>query len=50
VPATTQLTADEVARTAVFITADSDRKQYLRNGHPPNMVVSEGDILSHVLI
>ena len=50
VPPTPQMTADEIARTAVFITADSDRKHYLRNGHPPNLVVSEGDILSHVLI
>ncbi|HEV7320762.1 MAG TPA: glycosyltransferase family 2 protein [Ensifer sp.] len=50
VPDTTQLTPEEIARTAVFVTADSDRKHYLRKGHLPNLVVSEGDILSHVLL
>lgn len=50
VPQTTQLTPDEIARTAVFVTADSDRKHYIRKGHLPNLVISEGDILSHVLI
>ncbi|MGE6781058.1 glycosyltransferase family 2 protein [Ensifer adhaerens] len=50
VPPTTQLTSQEIARTAVFVTADNDRKHYLRRGHLPNLVVSESDILSHVLI
>lgn len=50
VPQTTQLTAEEIARTAVFVTADSDRKHYLRKGHAQNLVISESDILSHVLI
>ena len=50
VPPTPQMTADEIARTAVFITADSDRKHYRRNGHPPNLVVSEGepDLLARI--
>jgi glycosyltransferase involved in cell wall biosynthesis len=50
VPGTTELTPDEIARTAVFVTADSDRKHYLRKGHLPNLVVSESDILNHVLL
>ncbi|MEI2298043.1 glycosyltransferase family 2 protein [Ensifer sp. MJa1] len=49
-PATAPLAPEEVASTAVFVTADSDRKQYLRKGHLPNLVISEGDILNHVLI
>lgn len=46
----TELTEIEVGRTAVFVTEVRDREHYVRKGHPPNLVLSESDLLSHVLM
>ncbi|MGE6784146.1 glycosyltransferase family 2 protein [Ensifer adhaerens] len=50
VPQSTELTEIEVGRTAVFVAEARDREHYVRKGHPPNLVLSESDLLSHVLM
>ncbi|NRP72645.1 Abequosyltransferase RfbV [Ensifer psoraleae] len=45
-----ELGSNEIARSAVFVVAESDRQQFLAQGYSPNLVFCESDIVGNVVV